>query len=87
MEGFMTEPTQPLKTVTARVRPDTVASLDELAAAQDRDRSYLINEALEQYVAHRRWMVEETRRAVAEADAGDFLSDEEAEAFMRELGE
>jgi hypothetical protein len=29
--------------------------------------------------------VEETRKAIAEADAGAFLSDEEREAFMQEL--
>ena len=81
----MSGPTERLKTLTARVDPEKVAFLDALAAAQDRDRSYLINEALEQYIAHRRWMVEETRKAVAEADAGEFLSDEESEAFMREL--
>jgi predicted transcriptional regulator len=81
----MSEPTERLKTVTARVDPEKVAFLDALAATQDRDRSYLINEALDQYIAHRKWMVEEIRKAVAEADAGKFLSDEESEAFMREL--
>jgi predicted transcriptional regulator len=81
----MPEPTERLKTVTARVVPATVAFLDELAAGQKRDRSFVINEALEQYIAHRRWMVEEIKKAVAEADAGDFLSDEESEAFMQEL--
>jgi predicted transcriptional regulator len=81
----MTESYERLKTITARVDPETVAFLDELAATMDRDRSYLINEALEQYIAHRRWMVEEIQKAVAEADAGAFLGDDESEAFMREL--
>jgi predicted transcriptional regulator len=81
----MPEPTDRLKTITARVDPEKVAFLDALADAQDRDRSYLVNEALDQYIAHRRWMVEEIRKAVAEADAGEFLSDEESESFMREL--
>lgn len=81
----MQELTERLKTVTARVDPETVECLDALAANSDRDRSYLINEALKQYIAHRRWMVEEIRKAVAEADAGAFLSDKESKAFMREL--
>jgi predicted transcriptional regulator len=81
----MTEPTERLKTITARVEPEKVAFLDALAATQERDRSFLINEALDQYIAHRRWMVEEIQKAVAEADAGAFLSDEDGEAFMREL--
>jgi predicted transcriptional regulator len=78
----MTESTERLKTITARVDPETVAFLDELAATMDRDRSYLINEALEQYIAHRRWMVEEIKKAVAEADAGMFVGDEEMEAVL-----
>jgi predicted transcriptional regulator len=81
----MTESTERLKTITARVEPEKVAFLDALAATQDRDRSYLINEVLDQYIAHRRWMVEEIQKAVAEADAGAFLSDEDSEVFMREL--
>jgi predicted transcriptional regulator len=78
----MTESTERLKTITARVDPEKVAFLDELAASQDRDRSYLINEALDQYIAHRRWMVEEIKKAVAEADAGMFVGEEEMEAFL-----
>src|SRR5438105_2205339 len=79
--GTMTETTERPKTITARVDTDKIAFLDALAALQDRDRSYLINEALEQYIAHRRWMVEEIQKAVAEADAGAFLSDDESNDF------
>ena len=78
----MSQPTERLRQVTVRVTPETVAYLDELAAVQDRDRSYLINEALEQYVAHRRWMVEEIKKAMAEADAGDFVPDDEMEEML-----
>lgn len=81
----MSETVSRPKTITARVDPELVAFLDELASIQDRDRSYLINEAIEHYVAKRRWMIEEIRKAVAEADAGAFLTDEESEEFMREL--
>lgn len=82
----MSEHIDPLKTVTARVSADKVAALDELAGHQDRDRSYLINEAIDQYLAHQQWMLSEIKKAIAEADAGEFLTEEESEAFMRELG-
>jgi predicted transcriptional regulator len=71
--------------VTVRLEPEKIADLDELARSLDRDRSYLIKEAVDSYLALHRWQVEEIRKAVAEADAGDFLSDQEAEAFMNEL--
>jgi RHH-type rel operon transcriptional repressor/antitoxin RelB len=71
--------------VTVRLDADTVTFLDELARSQDRDRSYLIKQAVAEYVSLHRWQIEEIERAVKEADAGDFLSEQEAEAFMREL--
>jgi RHH-type transcriptional regulator, rel operon repressor / antitoxin RelB len=78
----MTDAVEPLKTVTARVPSDKVAALDELAGQQDRDSSYLINEAIDQYLAHRQWMLEEINKAIAEADTGLFVPHEEVEAFF-----
>jgi RHH-type transcriptional regulator, rel operon repressor / antitoxin RelB len=74
--------TEEQRTVTARVPAEKVDALDQLAKQQDRDRSYLINEAIDQYLAHRQWMVDEIRRATAEADAGDFVPDDEMEKIM-----
>jgi predicted transcriptional regulator len=72
--------------VTVRLEKDAVEFLDELGKSLDRDRSYLIKEAVESYISLHRWQIEEIKKAVAEADAGQFLSDEESAAFMDELG-
>lgn len=72
--------------VTVRLDQDTVAFLDQLAALQDRDRSYLIKQAVANFVGLHRWQIEEIEKAIKEADAGLFLSDEETAAFMDELG-
>lgn len=72
--------------VTVRLDQDTVAFLDKLAEAEDRDRSYLIKQAVANFVQLHRWQIEEIKKAVAEADAGQFLTDEESAAFMEELG-
>jgi predicted transcriptional regulator len=72
--------------ITVRLDPDTVAFLDRLAEVQDRDRSYLIKQAVGNFVQLHRWQIEEIEKAVKEADEGLFLSDEETEAFMNELG-
>jgi predicted transcriptional regulator len=71
------------KTVTFRIDDDKLRFLDELAKSQDRDRSYLINQAVEGYLEVRRWHIEEIKKAVAEADAGKFAAPEEVEAFFR----
>jgi predicted transcriptional regulator len=72
--------------VTVRLEPDTIAFLDHLAEVQDRDRSYLIKQAVGNFVELHRWQIEEIEKAVKEADEGLFLSDDETSAFMNELG-
>jgi len=60
-----------------RVDERTVAQLDRLAEATDRQRSWILEQALRAYLKHHAWQVEDIRQALAEADAGDFATDEE----------
>lgn len=71
--------------VTIRLDQDTVAFLDKLAEVEDRDRTYMIKRAVSNFVQLQRWQIEDIEKAVKEADAGLFLSDEETAAFMEEL--
>ena len=66
-------------TTTVRLDAETVSFLDELARGEERDRSYLIRQAIANYVELRRWQMEEIRQAIKEADAGLFATDEEVE--------
>jgi len=63
-----------------RLDPDTVAFLNKLAELQDRDRSYLIKQAVGNFVELHRWQIEEIEKAIKEADEGLFASDEEVES-------
>ena len=72
--------------ITVRLDQETVSFLDKLAEVEDRDRSYLIKRAVANFVQMHRWQIEEIAKAVKEADAGLFLSDEETAALMEELG-
>ena len=59
-------------------------ALDAIATAMDRDRSYLLNEAVQLYLELHQWQIAEIQQGIQEADAGDFASDEEvAEVFAR----
>ena len=51
----------------------------------DRDRSYLINEAISIYLEMHQWQVEEIQRGVSEADAGDFATEDEVNAVFARL--
>jgi predicted transcriptional regulator len=71
--------------VTCRLDSDAVAFLDTLGANLDRDRSYLIKEAVAQYIKLHAWQIEEIEKAIEEADRGEFASDEEVERMFNEL--
>ena len=71
--------------VTVRLAKDDIEFLDTLAESLDRDRSYLIKEAVASYISLHRWQVEEIKKAVGEADAGDFASDQEVQTLFDEL--
>lgn len=71
--------------VTFRLDSEKRAALDAIAAGMDRDRSYLINEAITLYLEMHQWQLEEIRQGIAEADAGDFASEEEVAAVFARL--
>jgi predicted transcriptional regulator len=71
--------------VTCRLAADDVAFLDKLAESMERDRSYLIKQAVSEYVALHRWQIEEIERALVECEAKDFASDKQVKAMFAEL--
>jgi predicted transcriptional regulator len=48
--------------------------LDGIAAALERDRSYVVNEALKAYLDIHQWQIDHIRQGLREADAGKFAS-------------
>ena len=66
--------------VTFRVAEEKKLLLDELAAAQDRDRSYIINQALDNYLEVMEWQLSHINEGLKQAEAGEFASDDEVKA-------
>jgi predicted transcriptional regulator len=73
--------------VTVRLEKDAVEFLDTLGKSMDRDRSYLIKEAVQSYISLHKWQIEEIHKAIAEADAGQFATDKEVEKMFRKWGQ
>jgi RHH-type transcriptional regulator, rel operon repressor / antitoxin RelB len=65
------------QTVTFRIDADKVSALDELAEAMDRDRTYLLNEAVAAYLELQQWQVDHIKASIKQADRGQFVSHEE----------
>ena len=66
--------------VTCRLDSESVAFLDTLGAQLDRDRSYLIKNAVSRFIDVHRWQIEEIKQGIAEADRGEFVSEADMEA-------
>lgn len=65
--------------VTVRLETTKRAELDALARTVSRDRSFLINEAIDAYLAMHRWQVSEITEGLRQAEAGEFADDAEVE--------
>ncbi|MCE2933706.1 MAG: CopG family ribbon-helix-helix protein [Rhabdaerophilum sp.] len=68
---------------TLSVRFDDEAkleALDKLAASMDRSRNWIVNRAIERYLAEQAWQIEKIEQGIAQADRGEFASSEQVEA-------
>jgi predicted transcriptional regulator len=62
---------------TIRV-PDEVADrLNQIAQKLDRSRSYMAAQAIEDFVSREEWQLAEIEAGLAEADRGEFASDDD----------
>jgi len=62
---------------TVRVSEETATKLNQIAEKLDRSRSYMAAQAIEDYVAREEWQLAEIEAGLAEADRGEFASDDE----------
>jgi len=70
--------------VTVRLEVEKRTAVDEVARTLRRDRSFVINEAIDAYLATHRWQAEHIAEGFRQAEAGEFASEEEvAQAFAR----
>ncbi|MEG5032874.1 CopG family transcriptional regulator [Microcoleus sp. AT3-D2] len=60
-------------------------ALKAIASVTDRDLTYVLNEAIASYLENYQWLLDEINKGVAEAEAGDFASDDEVQAVFAKL--
>jgi predicted transcriptional regulator len=69
------------QTVSFRLESDKVAALDALAATRDRDRTYLLGEAVQAYLETQRWHLEEIEAGLVEAEADQVIDHHKVKAM------
>jgi predicted transcriptional regulator len=66
-----------VRTISFRIAADKVEELDALARSMDRDRSYLLNEALDDFLSQQQRFHQLVEQGLAALDRGETISDEE----------
>ncbi|HEV3341366.1 MAG TPA: hypothetical protein VG125_13440 [Pirellulales bacterium] len=61
--------------ISVRLNREHLAFLDGLAALLDRDRTYLVNQAVAAFIGYYKRQADEIAMAIAEAKQGEFALD------------
>jgi len=71
-----------MNSTTLEIRPDLKDQLDHLAEESHRSESELANEAVSLYLAQQRRITSRIQEGLAQTQRGEFVTDEEMEAFF-----
>jgi RHH-type transcriptional regulator, rel operon repressor / antitoxin RelB len=71
--------------LTLRLDAKLKKQLDRLSKSMNRSRSFVAAQAIQEYVSVNEWQVAEIKKGLAEADAGDFVSEQEMQQTIKRL--
>ena len=75
-----------MTSMSMRLPTELANQLGALAEATGRTKSFLAVQAIQDFVEREAWQVAEIKKALAEADAGDFATNEENAALDAKWG-
>ena len=69
--------------ISLRIEEDKIDELDALAKATQRDRSFHINLAIENYLEIQKWQIGHIKNAILEADNEEFATSKDLEKILK----
>lgn len=69
-----------MNTLSFRTENEKKQKLDAIAQQQNRDRSFVINQAIDYYLSLYDWQIEHITQGVAQAERQEFAEEEDVEA-------
>ncbi len=69
--------------VSLRIEDKTIDEIDRLAKITKRDRTFIINEAIEAYLDIHQWQLTRIDGSIAQADQGKFASDSAVDKVLK----
>ena len=74
------------RTINVRLPEALYKQIEELAKATARSKSFLTIDALTNYVQSESWQIRDIQEGIQEADAGEFVSDQQIKAVFAKYG-
>ncbi len=71
-----------MSATTVEIRSDLKTKLDHLAEESHRNKNDLVNEAVALYLVQQQRITARIQEGLAQAQRGEFVSDDEMEAFF-----
>ncbi len=75
-----------MSVMSVRLPDEVEQQLGQLAQSTGRTKSWLANQAIQDYLAREAWQIAEVEAALREADAGDFVPEKERMAKFNRWG-
>jgi predicted transcriptional regulator len=69
------------QTISFRLPSEQVSALDALADSLDRDRTYLLGEAVQAYLDTQQWQLDQIRAGIQEAETGHVIDHRKVKAM------
>jgi predicted transcriptional regulator len=70
-------------TISFRLDSDKLEALDAIAKSQDRDRTFILNEAIRSYLDIQQWQIEHIKTALRQAEAGELIDHAEVNRLAK----
>ncbi len=75
-----------MKSTTVRMADTLLQQVDGIAESLNRPRSWIINQALERFVAYEEWYIQEVKSGLAELKSGEVAADKEVVDRFKKWG-
>ncbi|XWO13590.1 putative transcriptional regulator [Candidatus Hepatincola sp. Pdp] len=66
-----------MKSISIRLEDNTAKKIDTIATLEDRDRSYIINKAINNYIAHHEYIIKQINLGLQDIQDNNIYSEKE----------
>jgi RHH-type transcriptional regulator, rel operon repressor / antitoxin RelB len=69
--------------ISVRLDEEKIQELDKIARLSKRDRSFVISEAIDSYLHIHKWQIDHIKKAMSQANMGEFASEVEVKKAIK----